>query len=73
MHVGYSKSRLTEKEMLTMEEIREWTKELQKLLPNFEFMDEDEDSRIVILQNKDRYVDRWIVKPEESSLFRFGL
>jgi wyosine [tRNA(Phe)-imidazoG37] synthetase (radical SAM superfamily) len=48
-------------EMLTMEKIREWVKELQKLLPNFEFMD-DEDSRIVILRNKDRYVDRWIVK-----------
>jgi tRNA wybutosine-synthesizing protein 1 len=73
MHVGYSKSRLTEKEMLTMKEIRKWAKELQKFLPNFEFMDEDEDARIVILQNKERYVDRWIVKPEESSLFRFGL
>jgi tRNA wybutosine-synthesizing protein 1 len=73
MHVGYSKSRLTEKEMLTMEEIREWTKELQQFLPNFEFMDEDEDARIVVLQNKERYIDRWIVKPEESSLIKFGL
>jgi tRNA wybutosine-synthesizing protein 1 len=73
MHVGYSKSRLTEKEMVTMEEIRKWANEVDKFLPNFEFMDEDEDARIVILQNKERYVDRWIVKPEESSLFRFGL
>jgi len=73
MHVGYSKSRLTEKEMVTMEEIRKWANEVDKFLPNFEFMDEDEDARIVILQNKERYVDRWIVKPEESSLFKFGL
>jgi len=73
MHVGYSKSRLTEKEMLSMDEIREWASDLQKLIPNFEFMDEDEDARIVILQNKERYVDRWIVKPTESSLFKFGL
>ncbi|MGC9201024.1 MAG: 4-demethylwyosine synthase TYW1, partial [Candidatus Aenigmatarchaeota archaeon] len=73
MHVGYSKSRLTEKEMLTQEEIRSWANELLKFLPNFKFMDEDEDARIVILQNMERYVDRWIVKPEESSLFKFGL
>ena len=73
MHVGYSKSRLTEKEMLTTDEIKEWTKELQRFLPNFGYMDEDEDARVVILQNKERYVERWILKPEESSLFKFGL
>jgi len=73
MHVGYSKSRLTEREMLTLEKIRKWANELNKFLSNFEFMDEDEDARIVILQNKERYVDRWIVKPEESSLFKFRL
>jgi len=59
--------------MLILSEIRKWTKELQKFLPNFEFMDEDEDARIVILQNEERYVDRWIVKPEESTLYKYGL
>ena len=73
MHVGYSKSRLTEKEMLSMSEIKEWAKKLQNFLLNFEIMDEDEDAKIVILQNKERFIDRWIIRPEDSTLYKFGL
>jgi hypothetical protein len=29
-------------------------------MPSFKIMDESEISRIVVLQNKARYVDRWI-------------
>ena len=73
MHVGYSKSRLTEKEMLSMSEIKEWAKKLQNFLSNFEITDEDEDARIVVLQNKERFIDRWIIRPEDSTLYKFGL
>lgn len=62
MHLGLSTKRLKKEDMLTHEEIKEWAFELLKYLPNFEYMDEDKRSRVVVLQNKERYVDRWITK-----------
>ncbi|MEM5872782.1 MAG: 4-demethylwyosine synthase TYW1, partial [Candidatus Aenigmatarchaeota archaeon] len=59
---GLSTKRLKKEDMLTHEEIKEWAFELLKYLPNFEYMDEDKRSRVVVLQNKERYVDRWITK-----------
>ena len=59
--------------MLSMSEIKEWAKKLQNFLSNFEIMDEDEDARIVILQNMGRFIDRWIVRQEDSTLYKFGL
>lgn len=73
MHVGYSKSKLKEEHMITLEEIKRWALKLQEKLTNFDYMDEDQDARIVILRNKERSVERWIVKPQESSLFKYGL
>lgn len=73
MHVGYSKSRLTEKHMLTIDEIKKWVNKFSEFLPNFKYMDEDKDGRVVVLQNEKRYVDRWIVKPEDSSLYKYNL
>ena len=73
MHLGYSRKRLNAEHMLKHDEIRKWSLKLLEYLPNFEFMDEQVDSRIVVLQNKERYVERWILKPEESSLHKFGL
>ncbi len=56
--------------MLRHEEVREWAmkllEEINRLGGNFRYMDEDEPSRIVVLQNMSRYVDRWIVRPEEQ-------
>lgn len=67
MHLGHSVFRLSKENMLRHEEVKEWGLKLLKALGDvgmrFSFMDEDENSRIVVLQNMDRYVDRWIEKP----------
>jgi tRNA wybutosine-synthesizing protein 1 len=46
--------------MLEMNEIRNFASELCTKMSSFKIMDESEISRIVVLQNKVRYVDRWI-------------
>jgi tRNA wybutosine-synthesizing protein 1 len=51
--------------MLEQDEIKSWTEKLLKFLPNFEYMDEQEESRVVIIQNKERFVERWIIRPTE--------
>ncbi|WP_069807670.1 4-demethylwyosine synthase TYW1 [Vulcanisaeta thermophila] len=70
MHLGHSTYRLSKSDMLYHREIREWAlkllEEINRLGGNFRFMDEDEQSRIVVLQNMSRYVDRWIVRPEDQ-------
>ncbi|MEM5882127.1 MAG: 4-demethylwyosine synthase TYW1, partial [Candidatus Aenigmatarchaeota archaeon] len=68
MHLGLSMKRLKKEDMLKHEEIKEWSLELLKYLPNYKYMDEDERSRIVVLQNKERFVDRWIIKPDFKNL-----
>jgi len=73
MHVGYSKSKLKEENMVTVEEIKRWVSKLLLHLTNFEYMDEDVDARIIIIRNKEREVDRWIIRPEESTLYKYGL
>jgi len=70
MHIGYSIDRLTEKHMLSHEEVKEWMNKLLKFLPNFKVMDEQEASRIVIAQNVERYVDRWILPLEASTYYQ---
>jgi len=61
MHLGFSTKRLKKSNMLTHDEIREYSMKLLEYLPNFKFMDEYPPSRIVVLQNMERYVDRWII------------
>jgi tRNA wybutosine-synthesizing protein 1 len=56
MHIGMSTKRLKENNMLDMGEIQKFSSEL----PGFSIMDESEISRIVVLQNQKRYIDRWI-------------
>lgn len=68
MHLGLSTKRLKREDMLSHKEIKEWTLELLKYLPNFKYMDEDERSRIVVIQNMQRYIERWIIKPEQKSI-----
>ena len=60
MHLGYSTRRLKRSNMLSFEEIRDIALRLLDRLDGFEYMDDYPPSRIVVLQNMDRYVDRWI-------------
>jgi tRNA wybutosine-synthesizing protein 1 len=60
MHIGMSTSRLEKSSMLEMNEVREYSVELKKYLDNFTIMDESEISRIMVLQNNKRFVNRWI-------------
>ncbi|MGC8661595.1 MAG: 4-demethylwyosine synthase TYW1 [Nitrososphaeria archaeon] len=65
MHVGSSMSNLTEKHMLSMEEVREYAKSMLKILGSYDYMDEMEPSRISVIKNTERSTDRWII-PEGS-------
>jgi tRNA wybutosine-synthesizing protein 1 len=60
MHIGMSTQRLKKSNMLEMNEIRNFSRELNNKLPQFSIMDESEISRIVVLQNNKRYTNRWI-------------
>lgn len=60
MHIGMSTQRLEQDHMLEMDEIRNFAANLCAKMHSFKIMDESEISRIVVLQNKVRYVDRWI-------------
>jgi len=69
MSLGYSVYKIGKEGMLRHEEVKEWTKrllqELNRDVERFELVDESLDSRIVLLQNKIRKIDRIIreVKP----------
>jgi tRNA wybutosine-synthesizing protein 1 len=63
IHIGGSLSRLSKEHMLEMAEIRRYSDELLKHAPNFEYMDEVQESRIVVLRNRDRHTNRWIDRP----------
>jgi len=60
MHVGRSTNRLEHENMLEMEEVKNFSKEIVKQSKIFSIMDESYVSRIIILQNKERSIDRWI-------------
>jgi len=60
MHIGRSINRLEHSDMLEMDEVRSFANKLVQENSAFTVMDESEISRIVILQNKKRFVDRFI-------------
>ena len=60
MHVGRSTNRLERDHMLEMEEVKSFCGEIVKQSKMFSIMDESYVSRIVILQNSVRGIDRWI-------------
>lgn len=62
MHIGMSTQRLERANMLEMREVREFSDKLCKQLRGFIVMDESEISRIVVLQNKERHVERYIAQ-----------
>ena len=60
MHVGHSTQRLEESDMMEMDEVRAFANGLAKQMGNFVSMDESIESRVVVLQNNERYLDRWV-------------
>lgn len=60
MHIGRSINRLEHSDMLDMEEVRKFSSNVAKQSEIFSIMDESFVSRIVVLQNKDRLIERWI-------------
>lgn len=60
MHIGRSINRLEHSDMLEMEEVRKFSNNIAKQSEIFSTMDESVVSRIVVLQNKDRFIERWI-------------
>ena len=60
MHIGRSTNRLERENMLEMHEVQKFAYELAKQSKIFSVMDQSEISRIVVLQNNDRFVDRQI-------------
>jgi tRNA wybutosine-synthesizing protein 1 len=60
MHIGRSTNRLEHSDMLEMDEVRYFANKLAQENSTFTVMDESEVSRIVILQNKKRFIDRFI-------------
>src|SRR3972149_3344722 len=60
MHIGRSTNRLEYSNMLEMSEVRHFASNLAKNSEIFSVMDESVMSRIVVLQNQNRFIDRWI-------------
>src|SRR5574337_1086250 len=60
MHVGRSTNRLAYTDMLEMSEMRHFSSQLVAQSGIYSIMDESEVSRIVVLQNNKRLIDRWI-------------
>ena len=60
MHIGRSTNRLERTHMLEFDEVKRFASELASQSEIFSVMDESEISRIVVLQNQERFIDRWI-------------
>ena len=60
MHIGRSTNRLEYTNMLEMEEVKKFSEEIAKQSKIFSIMDESIVSRISILQNNERLIDRFI-------------
>ena len=60
MHIGRSRNRLEYENMVEMEDIRKFSKNIATHSDRFEVMDESEISRIVVLQNQKRFTERYL-------------
>lgn len=60
MHIGRSTNRLERSDMLNMSEVRNFAERCAEQSKTYSIMDESEASRIVVLQNQKRTIDRWI-------------
>ena len=60
MHIGRSTNRLEYDNMVEMSDVRKFSEYIAKNSDRFEIMDESEVSRIVVLQNKKRFTERYL-------------
>jgi len=60
MHIGRSTNRLDRENMLEMDEVRKFSEDVAKKSNIFSIMDESFISRIVVLQNNKRKIERLI-------------
>jgi len=60
MHIGRSTNRLEHDNMLEMHEVKKFSEQIAKQSKIFSVMDESLVSRISILQNNERFIDRYI-------------
>jgi tRNA wybutosine-synthesizing protein 1 len=60
MHIGRSTNRLDKSDMLDFTEVQHFAYNLAKKSKIYDTMDESAASRIVVLQNQQRFTDRWI-------------
>tara|TARA_B100000959_G_scaffold4887_1_gene5096 strand:- start:1167 stop:1901 length:735 start_codon:yes stop_codon:yes gene_type:complete len=60
MHIGRSTNRLEYENMVDMDDVRTFSEQITKNSDRFEVMDESEISRIVVLQNKKRFTERYL-------------
>ena len=67
MHIGRSTNRLEHENMLDMNEVRSFASGVTQYSNRFSVMDESEISRIVILQNKKRFTDRYLSAYQETN------
>ena len=67
MHIGRSTNRLEHENMLDMDEVRSFASGVSQHSDRFSVMDESEISRIVILQNKERFTDRYLSAYQETN------
>ena len=67
MHIGRSTNRLEHENMLDMREVRSFATGISQHSDRFSIMDESEISRIVILQNKKRFTDRYLSAYQENN------
>ena len=67
MHIGRSTNRLEYENMVEMNDVRNFSEQVCKKSDMFEVMDESEISRIVVLQNKKRFTDRYLTAYAETN------
>jgi len=66
MHIGRSTNRLEREHMLEMDEVKHFASELVRQSKIFSVMDESYISRIVVLQNQERFINRLISTYSET-------
>jgi tRNA wybutosine-synthesizing protein 1 len=67
MHIGRSTNRLERDNMLEFDEVKHFASELARQSQIYSVMDESIASRIVVLQNQQRFTDRWIAAYRTTS------
>lgn len=67
MHIGRSTNRLEHSNMLDMEEVSQFSGDVARQSGIFSVMDESFVSRITVLQNNERFIDRWIPAYSDTS------